>query len=174
MYSLDISDAPQRATRFREYLSLVLMLLPLVAVATFLSANPRAWSTDFDVFFSQDREMLRSDPGWILSALALVAAILCAGIGVLGTRDSWKYNRRWQRGALGSVAATLTAVLFSSWGMTQAIESGANANVSLAMFATMCAMLYGVLCAAISPRDIVDVWYSEDGECGEVSSSHSP
>lgn len=168
MHSLDVSDAPQRAVRFREYLSLVLMLLPFVAVVTFLLVNPRAWSTDFAVFFSQDREVLRSDPGWILSVLALVAATLCAWIGILGTRDRWKYNRRWQRGALGSVAATLAAVLFSSWGMTQAIEGGTNANVSLAMFATMCAMLYGVLCATVSPRDNVDAWYPEEDECDEV------
>lgn len=173
MYSLDVLNAAQRAVHLRELVSLSLMLLPLVFVMLFLLANPGAWSTNFAVFFSQDREVLRNDPGWLLSFLALAAAMLCAWIGVLGRRENWKHNRRWQRGLLGSLAATLATVLFASWAMTQALENEAEAAVSMAMFATICAMLYGVLCATISPRDRVDTWYPDEDKRGEEASPHS-
>lgn len=162
MYSLDVSEAPQRAVHSKELLSLILMLLPFISVLLFILVNPGVWTSNLAVFFSQDREILRSDSGWILSTLALVAALLCAWVGAMGTRESWKYNRRWQRGFLGALAVTLMSVLFSGWSMTTSINDGHEPEASLAMFATMCAPLYGVLCAVISPRDNVYAWYEED------------
>lgn len=140
------------------------MLLPLVAVLVFLLNNPSVWTSDLAVFFSQDREAARRDPGWILSALALGAAAFCAWLGVLGTQESWKYNRRAQRGLLGSLAAALLSVLFSGWAMTQEITHGGEPAVGLAMFATMCALLYGVVCAVLSPRDHVNPPHPEETE----------
>ncbi|KIP51822.1 hypothetical protein [Leucobacter komagatae] len=171
MRSSEVAESPQRAERFREGLSLALMLAPFVSVLVFLVLNPRAWLTDFAVFFSPDGELIRSDAGWVLAALALLASTVCGAIGLLGTRESWKYNRRWQRGFLGSVAAVLVSVLFGAWSMTQEIERGAAPSVGLAMFFTMCCMLYGVLCATISPRDSVTVWYADEEahEDSEVS-----
>ncbi len=153
------SEAPagrrQGAARVREALSLGLMVLPLVAVLAFLLVNSAVWATDLAVFFSNGAETVRRDPGWILAALALAATVACAVLGLLGTRDRWKCNRRWQRGLMGSIAATLSTVLFSSWAMTQALLRGSEPEVGLSMFVTMCAMLYGVLCAVVSPRDLV-------------------
>lgn len=131
------------------------MVLPLVAVVTFLLVNSAVWATDLAVFFSDGAETVRRDPGWILAVLALTATAACAVLGLLGTRDRWKYNRRWQRGLMGSIAATLSAVLFSSWAMTQTLLHGSEPEVGLSMFVTMCAMLYGVLCAVVSPKDAV-------------------
>lgn len=161
MYSSEVSDTPQKAVRLREGLGLALMLAPLVFVLTFLLHNHSAWQADVAVFFSQDGELIRSDHGWFIAALALVASMLCGIIGVLGTREKWKYSRRWQRGLLGSLAATITSVLFGAWSMTQEIEHGVEPNIGHAMFVTMCAMLYGVLCAVVSPRDSVATWYPE-------------
>ncbi|MGR4010470.1 hypothetical protein [Leucobacter sp. 1207-22] len=161
MYVSESADSSQRAVRVREALSLALMCVPLVAVLSFLVMNPGALTTDFAVFFSQDRTPLRSDSGWLLSGIALLAATLCAVVGVVGTQQKWQYNRRWQRGILGSLAATTVSVLLNAWSMTQEIELGATPSVGLAMFLTMCAMLYGVLCAAISPSDLIDTWYPD-------------
>ncbi|TQL43551.1 hypothetical protein FB468_1577 [Leucobacter komagatae] len=155
----DSSEVPggrrRGPARVREALSLGLMLLPLVAVAAFLLVNSGVWVTGLAVFFSDGAETVRRDPGWILAVLALAATLACAVLGLLGTRDRWKYNRRWQRGLMGSIAATLSTVLFSSWTMTQALQHGSEPKVGLSMFVTMCAMLYGVLCAMVSPRDAV-------------------
>lgn len=151
-----------RGLTLRECVSLVLMILPLGIVGAFVLLRPAVWSSDLAVFFSQDGELLRSDAGRILSALALAAALLCAWIGVLGTRDNWKANRRWQRGALGALAAVLVTLLLSSWKLTQAIGAGEDPEVGLAMFLTMCAILYGVVCAAVTPRDLVEPWYGDD------------
>ena len=159
---LDMSDAPQRAVRLREIISLVFMLLPIGIVLVFLLLNPSVWTSSLAVLFTQHREVANHNSGWMLATVALVAAALCALVGVLGTREAWTYNRRWQRGLIGSIAATLVAVLLSSWTMTQSIIAGSEPETSWAMFMTMCAMLYGVVCAFISPRDAVAVWDSED------------
>jgi len=167
VYSLEASDEPEKATLLRERLSLALTVAPFAAVLVFFLANPSVWATDLAVFFSRERDTLRSDAAWVLSALALVSTGLCALVGLLGTRESWKHNRRWQRGILGSLAAVLTTVLVSSWLMTQEIDRGEVPDASLAMFATVCAMLYGVLCAAVSPRDVVTTWYPDTPEGDE-------
>lgn len=151
------------AARVREALSVGLMVLPLIAVVAFLFVNSAVWATDLAVFFSDGAETVRRDPGWILAVIALAATVACAALGLLGTRDRWKYNRRWQRGLMGSIAATLSTVLFSSWAMTQALLHGSEPEVGLSMFVTMCAMLYGVLCAVVSPRDLV-FEYPEEGQ----------
>ena len=77
----------------------------------FLIVSSAVWATDLAVFFSDGAETVRRDPGWILAVLALAATAACAVLGLLGTRDRWKYNRRWQRGLMGSTAATLSAVV---------------------------------------------------------------
>ncbi|SJN09862.1 hypothetical protein FM113_07445 [Leucobacter sp. 7(1)] len=100
----------------------------------------------------------------MLVPLARVAAALCAWVGILGTRERWKVNRRWQRGLVGSIGATLVTVLLSAWSLAHALELGAPPNVGLAMFVTLCAMLYGVLCAALSPRDAVYSWDEPEPE----------
>lgn len=164
MYSLEISDTPQRAVHFRERISLVLMWLPLVTVGLFLLGAPSIWTTSLTVAFSQDRESFRNDPSWVLAAVALVSAVLCAWVGVLGIRKKWQYNRRLQRGFLGSIAAALATMLLGTWTMTQAMKRGETPEVSMVMFLTMCAMLYGVVCAAITPRDRIYVGYEEEGE----------
>ena len=162
----DPSEVPtgrQRgAARVREALSLGLMVLPLIAVVTFLFMNSAVWATDLAVFFSDGAETVRRDPGWILAVLALAATVACTTLGLLGMRDRWKYNRRWQRGLMGAIAATLNTVLFSSWAMTQALLRGSEPEVGFSMFVTMCAMLYGVLCAVVSPRDLVFEYPGEE------------
>ena len=169
MESNRFSDEPEaeRAVLVRERLSLALMLVPLCVVGVFVLMRPNVWATDLAVFFSQENELLRSDTGWMLATVTLVAAATCAWIGVLGTREHWKANRRWQRGFLGSIAATLVAVLLNSWTMTQAIREGGTPDVGLAAFLTVCAMLYGVVCAIVTPRDVTQPWYPDDAEGGE-------
>lgn len=158
MESQRFSEAPERTVAVREGVSLALMLLPLCAVGAFVLIRPAVWSSDLAVFFSQEDVLLRSDAGWMLATATLAAAVLCAVIGALGTRDHWKVNRRWQRGFLGSIAATLVTVLLNSWTMTQAIRGGDAPNVGLAAFLTICAMLYGVVCALVTPRDVTQPW----------------
>lgn len=161
MQPCDAPQEPQRGVALRERLSLALMFIPLAVALVFLLTNPSVWSTSLAAFFDRRGEVTRLDSGWMLAALTLVAGALCAWVGVLGIRAKWKVNRRWQRGLVGSVAATLVAVLLSTWSMTRALELGAPPNVGLAMFVTICAMLYGVLCAALSPRDASHSWHED-------------
>lgn len=165
---------PARAVRARERVSLILTLVPLAGILVFLLVTPAVWTSRLAVFFDQDRDAIRADPGWLLAGIALIAAVLCAWVGVLGTRDRWQHNRRWQRGVLGSVAATLAAVLLGGWVLSQQLLAGAVPQVSSVMFVTACAMLYGVVCAAVSPRDRIDTWYPEDEEREEDPPSPAP
>lgn len=162
-----VADPPLGAVALRERLSLALMFMPLCVSGLFVVLRPAVWSSDLAVFFSQDNALLRSDFGWTLATVTLMASVLCAWIGALGTRDHWKANRRWQRGFLGSIAATLVAVLLNSWTMTQAIWNGDTPDVGLAAFLTICAMLYGVVCAAVTPRDGTQPWYADEAEGGD-------
>ncbi|QZY52365.1 hypothetical protein [Leucobacter tenebrionis] len=161
MFSLEVSDAPQRAVSFREVLSLVLMLVPFAVALGFLAVHPSVWTEDLASFFSSEGELIRSDPGWIIASLAIVSGILSAAIGLLGLRERWKYHRRIQRGLIASVAAALASIMIGTWTLSAALDRGEDPNTGLAMFATICCMLYGVLCAAISPRDLVDPNASE-------------
>ncbi|GAA1624076.1 hypothetical protein GCM10009805_17590 [Leucobacter chromiireducens subsp. solipictus] len=161
MQSFGASPAPQRGVALRERVSLGLMCVPFAVVFLFLLCTPAVWSTPLAAFFGRDGEVARFDSGWILATLALLAAALCAWVGILGTRERWKVNRRWQRGLVGSIAATLVTVLLSAWSMTRALDSGVPPHVGFAMFGTMCAMLYGVLCAALSPRDLAPAWHED-------------
>lgn len=160
MPSSDASSAPQRAERLRERVSLLLMLLPLAVALAFVLLTPSVWSTDLAVTFTEDNELAGTAAGWIVAALALGAALLCAWIGAQGTREQWKYNRRWQRGVLAAAAAGLTTVLLSTWAMTEALREGRDPNVGLVLFVTVCALLYGAACAAVTPRDLVDTRYA--------------
>ncbi|MCS3427429.1 hypothetical protein [Leucobacter aridicollis] len=84
----EVPDRRQRgAAREREALSVGLMVLPLIAVVAFLFMNSAVWATDLAVFFSDGAETVRRDPGWILAVLALAATLVCAALGLLGTRD---------------------------------------------------------------------------------------
>ncbi|GAA1316548.1 hypothetical protein ACFSWE_15030 [Leucobacter albus] len=165
MHSDDATGAVGRAVRVRERISLALMLLPLAGLLAFLMLRPAVWATNLAVFFDGDGNLVRSDAGWMLSVLALAAATLCAWVGAQGLRAQWKVNRRWQRGFLGSIAAVLVTLVVNSWTMTQAIDAGGAPNVGCAILATLAAMLYGVVCAWVSPPDSEDVWaHTFDGD----------
>lgn len=96
--------------------------------------------------------------------LAVALVFLITNPSVWSTSLAAFLDRRGEVTRLDSgwmLAATLVAVLLSTWSMTRALELAAPPNVGLAMFVTICAMLYGVLCAALSPRDASHSWHED-------------
>lgn len=139
----------------RELLSLALMMLPLAAVAGFFLFAPSVWTSSLTTFFENGSEVVRRDPGWLIALVATAGASLSAWIGVLGTKTKWRYNRRIQRGFTGSLGAALVTLLATTWQLTRSVEAGHPPQVDFAMFYFLLACLYGVLCLAITPSDLV-------------------
>lgn len=162
MTAIEQSDGRQRLVAARELVSATLMILPMLGLVAFLWVIPSVWTTPLASYFSGEGEVQRRDPGWVIAGVAVVACSLSAAIGLLGLRESWKVNRRWQRGLVGSIAAVLLSVLFGTWGLTQELDAGRAPDVGLAMFATMCSALFGVVVAAVTPRDSLANWQDPD------------